>query len=175
MSTATAKTIAEASVANTAATDIVGGESREGTAEATASPQASGRGDDGGLRCGRIELAADERFVVRFADGSCAEACAADGVSLELLRQCLEGGRPVLVEAGLRAQMTIVGCLQIQPSLMAADGTGLRIDAGERLTLTVGASSLTLHADGTIALNGQRIDLNGDSLVRVQSGKVQLP
>ncbi|CAM2068929.1 Type VI secretion system tip protein VgrG [Sulfidibacter corallicola] len=52
--------------------------------------------------------------------------------------------------------------------------TDMTLNIGETLTITCGASSLTLAKDGTVTLAGTTININGSNRVQVQGGRIDL-
>jgi type VI secretion system secreted protein VgrG len=52
-------------------------------------------------------------------------------------------------------------------------GSNITMDA-ESITLTVGASTLVMKADGTITLNGKNIDVVGSAHIGLESERIDL-
>jgi len=48
------------------------------------------------------------------------------------------------------------------------------LEAGEQIVLTVGASTLVMHKDGSITLNGKNLDLVGDQHIGLDSKRIDL-
>jgi type VI secretion system secreted protein VgrG len=54
-----------------------------------------------------------------------------------------------------------------------ATGVDYSVDAGMSITLKTGASSITLKQDGTITIEGVKIEVNGQSLIKLTSAKIE--
>lgn len=97
-----------------------------------------------GLHAMHVEMATDRAFRVRSLSGERLAATLADGVERELIEECLRGGQLVIVTATESACL-ILGSLQTQRSFHR-------------------------DADGTLGIEGRRIELRAEEDVRLTAG-----
>jgi hypothetical protein len=142
-----------------------------------------------GLHPGRVERIATAPgegaprsvYQVRLATGRRVTAALDAGVAAALVEECLRDGRNVVLMDGPEGAL-IAGALQTAP-FPAADARGtlalearhLRLRATETLELEVPGSSLRIEPGGAVRLEGDRLVIDMAALVRIFSGRVEIP
>jgi hypothetical protein len=134
-----------------------------------------------GLHAGRIELVADRAYRVRTADGRRLAAVLSEEVSPSLAEECLRDGRTVLLVDGARGP-TIVGALQVAPTIapdasgtLSLDARTLRLRASSGLSIEVGDAVVGVEPNGVVRMEGDRLLIDMAQIVRIFSGRVDLP
>jgi hypothetical protein len=134
-----------------------------------------------GLHAGTIELRSGESFRVRMLHGPVVAATLDDAVDPELARECLRTGRRVIVAEGAHGPV-ILGALQTSvPVACDADGNlaiaakKIRLRAETALVVESGESSLRLHPDGVLKIEGDKLVIDVGGLVRFHSARVEFP
>ena len=86
-----------------------------------------------------------------------------------------DAGAEVAVADTAGGDLLILGLVRPPLRVAEADGTAPRvIEAKSTLTLRCGKASVTLHADGRIAIRGEELLSRARGANRVQGGSVQL-
>ncbi len=134
-----------------------------------------------GLHAGTIELRSGESFRVRVLGGPVVAATLDDHVDPELARECLRTGGRVIVTQGAHGPV-ILGALQTSvPVARDVDGSlsvtakKIRLRAEQALVLESGESSLRLHPDGTLRVEGDKMVIDVGALVRFLAARVEFP
>lgn len=125
--------------------------------------------------------AARPSYRLRLADGREIVASPLPQVSPSFVDQCLREGRTVIV-MDTPGGVAIAGALQTAEA-PAPDAQGrlvlearhLRLRAGETLEIEAPGASLRLEPGGAVRLEGDRMVIDMAALVRIFSGKVEIP
>jgi hypothetical protein len=103
------------------------------------------------------------------------------GVAAALVEECLRQGRSVVVTEGAGG-VVIVGALQTAPypvaderGTLVLDARHLRLRATDTLELEVPGTSLRLEPGGAVRIDGDRLVIDMAALVRIFSGRVEIP
>ena len=139
-----------------------------------------------GLHAGRVQCVLASRHVtpryrVELATGRVITASLDEAVSPALAEECLRQRRTVVLVDGARGPV-IAGALQTSPGV-AADAHGtlvldarqVRVRADRSLVLEVPGASLELGRGGEVRFEGDKLVLDMAALVRILSGKVEIP
>jgi hypothetical protein len=135
-----------------------------------------------GIHAATVELGLGSRYRVRLLQGDKARATLAPGVSPALIDECRRTRRPVLLSDGEQGPV-ILGALQTAPALHVNEKTGrleveaehIALNAGATIELRVGPASLALSKSGVARIEGDRMVIDVNALLRVLSAKVELP
>ncbi len=135
-----------------------------------------------GCHAATIELKTGTAYRVKLLDGRRAKATLACSVSTKLVDACLHSRRTIMLAEGERGPV-IIGVLQTAPVPEVHGETGvfevnardvvLRADAS--IVLQVGASKFTLDKSGVARVDGERMVIDVDTLLRVLANKAELP
>ena len=135
----------------------------------------------GTLLVGVIELATPNDYRVRLLDGEVVAAKPATGCEPALLSECLRERRTVMLSYTPDGPL-ILGALQTRSSatetrdgLTQIDSERIELNADSAICLRVGGSTVELRKDGTLRIAGQRLTMDIATLVKVLSGRVELP
>jgi hypothetical protein len=120
-------------------------------------------------------------YHVRLGDGRRVRAELAPGVVPALVDACAREGRTVVLMDGPRG-ITIAGALQTAPSpipdargTLSLEARHLRLRGAETLELEVPGASLRIEPGGALRLEGDRLVIDMAALVRIFSGRVEIP
>jgi hypothetical protein len=120
-------------------------------------------------------------YQVRLLTGRQVKATLGPGVVAALVDECSREGRNVVLMDGPHGPL-IAGALQTAPypvpdarGTLALEARHLRLRATETLELEVPGSSLRIEPGGAVRLEGDRLVIDMAALVRIFSGRVEIP
>lgn len=129
----------------------------------------------------KLQKPGEGDYVVRLASGERVPARLHDDMQPSFADDCLRDGRLVLVIDTARG-VEIAGALQTA-RVPVADARGaltieakdLRLRAIENLSVDVGLVSLRAQPNGALRMEGDRLVIDMAAMVRILSGRVDLP
>ena len=128
-----------------------------------------------------IDEARPAWYQVRLVDGRTLRAALAPGVTPALIDTCAREGRNVVLMEG-PAGVLIAGALQTAPTpapdargTLALEARHLRLRGTETLEIEVPGASLRMEPGGALRLEGDRLVIDMAALVRIFSGRVEIP
>ena len=85
-------------------------------------------------------------------------------------------GAAMVVNVGLSQSTTVLvdRSVRVQGNQQTTVGKRYAIQAGDELSITVGAASLVMKSDGTITINGKNIDVVGSKHIGLDSKRIDL-
>jgi hypothetical protein len=135
-----------------------------------------------GIHAATVKLRLGSSYRVRLLQGAQARATLAPGVSPALIDECQQTRRLVMLSDGKQGPV-ILGALQTAPAPYVNTATGkleleaehIALKANTTIELRVGSASVALAKSGVARVEGSRMVLDVNALLRVLSAKVELP